>query len=170
MRPRFVAHRIMQPSKSVSISSTSRSTKTRSPTAGAYRRGPIIQPAETSPALMRRFSSAISGFRSLCGRERHSQRLRSNDPAFWNLLSAGSRLRPLVSTRLPAGPATLDRCCGRNVVVPGGYSKRFFCVPIGLYRGILRAPTARKMPARSALGGLWGVNPAVVIRAWISPA
>src|SRR3954452_1332106 len=36
-RHALVAHRIMQPSKTVSNSSTSRSTKTRSPTAGAYR-------------------------------------------------------------------------------------------------------------------------------------
>jgi len=119
---------------------------------------------------MRMYLSAISGFRSLCGRERHSKRLRSNDHAFWNLLSAGSRSRPLVFHRIPAGPATLNRRCGRNVVVPGRYSKRFFCVPIGLYRGILRAPTARKIPARSALGGLWGVNPASVIKASISRA
>ena len=64
-------------------------------------------------------------------------------------------------------PATLDRCCGRKLVVPGGNSKRFFCVPIGLYRGNLRAPTALGMPARSALGGRWGVSPAAVIKASI---
>ena len=61
--------------------------------------------------------------------------------------------RTLVSTRNGYG-ANPDRCYGRNVVVPGGYSKRFFCVPIGLYRGNLRPATARRMPARSALGGL----------------
>src|SRR5712671_2123404 len=65
--------------------------------------------------------------------------------------------------------------CARNVVSPGGYSKRFFCVPIGLYRGNWRPPTARRMPARSALGGPGGVNPEAVIKAsiwsaWSCPA
>jgi hypothetical protein len=77
--------------------------------------------------------------------------------------------RTLAFTRTPTGPATLHRCCGRNVVAPGQYSKRFFCVPIGLYRGILRPATALWMPARSALGASEGVNPAAVIKPWIGP-
>src|SRR5205814_4377524 len=73
------------------------------------------------------------------------------------------------------GPVTLDRCCKRNVVVPGEYSKGFFYVPIGLYLGILRPATALWMPARSALGVPAGVNPAADIKPsiwplWPSPA
>jgi len=75
----------------------------------------------------------------------------------------------VVSSRISSGASqqTLYRCCGRNVVVPGANSKRFFCVPIGLYRDILRAPTALGMPARSALAGPWGVRLACVIKASI---
>src|SRR4051812_28649278 len=68
-----------------------------------------------------------------------------------------------------AGPATLDRCCGRNVVAPGEYSKGFFCVPKGLYPAILWPATALGMPARSALGAVAGVNPALVIKTSIGP-
>ena len=48
----------------------------------------------TSPGLSREVSSAISGFRSLCGRQRRSslKPSRSIGPAFWNLsIGAGSR-------------------------------------------------------------------------------
>jgi hypothetical protein len=34
--------------------------------------GPIIQPGKTSPGFSREFPSAISGFRSLCGRKQRS--------------------------------------------------------------------------------------------------
>jgi len=67
--------------------------------------------------LLRKSSSAISGFRSLCGREQHSPSYCARlDLRFGTFHSAGSRfensgLHPL----LPTGPATLDRCCGRNV-------------------------------------------------------
>jgi hypothetical protein len=121
--------------------------------------------------FLRKSSSAISGFRSLCGREQHSSSYCARlDLRFGTFHSAGSRfensgLHPL----LPTGPATLDRCCGRNVVVPGEYSKGFFCVPIGLYRGILRPATALCMPARSVFGGAAGVIPAAPIKFSISP-
>ena len=121
--------------------------------------------------FLRKSSSAISGFRSLCGREQHSSSYCAQfDLRFGTFHSAGSRfensgLHPL----LPTGPATLDRCCGRNVVVPGEYSKGFFCVPIGLYLGILRKARARGMPARSAFGGLLSFNPTAAISPRTSP-
>ena len=92
-----------------------------------------------------------------------------NSTCFWNLSSGGLSFRELwPHPRRLAGPATLDRCCKRNVVAPGEYSKGFFCVPIGLYRAILWPATALGMPARSALGAITGLNPAAVIKAWIS--
>jgi hypothetical protein len=136
-----------------------------------------MPPAETSTGFSREFSGAISGFRSLCGQEQRSslKPSRSIRPAFWNLsLGAGSRfensgLHPQYPFGVSAGPATLDRCCERNVVAPGEYSKRFFCIPIRLYRGIFRPPTARGMPARSALASPSSVNPAAVIKPPTSP-
>ena len=119
--------------------------------------------------FLRKSSSAISGFRSLCGREQHSSGYCARlDLRFGTFHSAGSRfensgLHPI----LPTGAATLDRCCERNVVAPGEYSKGFFCVPIGLYRAILWPATARGIPARSALGAVAGVNPASTIKARI---
>ena len=72
----------------------SRSTKTP-PT---VQRKPLlhqfIPPAKSSTGFSRDFSSAISGFRSLCGQKQRSslKPSRSNGPAFWNLsLGAGSR-------------------------------------------------------------------------------
>ena len=82
---------------------TSRSTNTRSPTVQRTRRlHQIISPAKTSTDFSRDFSSAISGFRSLCGRQQRSfmKPSRSIGPAFWNLsLGAGSRLRTLAFAR-----------------------------------------------------------------------
>ena len=77
--------------------------------------GPNHSPAKTSPkgpqssaclskpcvtasrdCFLHKSSSAISGFRSLCGREQHSsQLLRSIGPAFWNLSLGGLSLREL---------------------------------------------------------------------------
>jgi hypothetical protein len=138
----------------------------------------IIQPAETSRSycprlllrrlLLRKSSSAISGFRSRCGREQHSDCARM-DLRFGTFQSAGFRFWTLPASNL-RGQRPCDRCCERNVVSPGRYSKWFFCVPVGLYRGDLRAPTARRMPARSALGGPGMVNPAAVSKPRISPA
>jgi hypothetical protein len=91
----------------------------------------VVPPAKTSTGVSREFSSAISGFRSLCGRKQRSslKPSRSNGPAFWNLsLGAGSRfensgLHPQYPFGVSTGPATLDRRCERNVVAPGQYSK-----------------------------------------------
>jgi hypothetical protein len=138
---------------------------------GRRRLHQINTPANTSTGFSREFSSAISGFRSLCGRKQRSslKPSRSIGPAFWNLsLGAGSRfensgLHPHYPQRASTGPATLDRCCGRNVVAPGEYSKWFFWISIGLYKGNIRPATARGRPARSALGGLGSVNPAADI-------
>jgi hypothetical protein len=77
--------------------------------------------------------------------------------------SENSGLHPQYPQRASTGPATLDRCCGRNVVAPGEYSKWFFCIPIRLYGGNFRPATARQTPARSAFGGLSRINPAAVI-------
>jgi hypothetical protein len=137
----------------------------------------IIHRAETSlipcaRLLLRKASVASlfkrnSGFRSRCGRERHSVCARM-DLRFGTFQSAG--LSFLGPTRFHLrGQQPLDRFAGRNVVSPGEYSKGFFCVPIGLYRGLLRAPTARPIPARSALGGPGTVKPAAIIKASIWP-
>lgn len=156
----------------------------RVPQSAAYIRSPeqITQRAKTSPIvlrdqLLRKSSSAISGFRSLLGREQHS----SSYCAQFNLLLEPFTRRALASRTLasPAsflrGPATQDRCCARNVVAPGEYSKGFFCVRNGLYRADLWPATARGMPARSLLGAVAGVNPALVIKVsidslWPRPA
>lgn len=137
----------------------------------------VIPPAKTSTGFSREFSSAISGFRSLCGRKQRSlfKPSRSSGPAFWNLsLGAGSRfensgLRPQYPYGVSTGPATLDRCCERNVVAPGEYSKCFFRLPIRLYGGNFRPATARRMPARSAFAGPGSVNPVAIINPWTSP-
>ena len=129
-----------------------------------------------SPGLSREVSSAISGFRSLCGRQRRSslKPSRSIGPAFWNLsIGAGSRfensgLHPQYPSGASTGPATLDRRCRRKVVAPAGYSKWFFCTLIRLYGGNFRPATARGIPARSALGGRSWLNPAAVIKASMS--
>src|ERR1700741_1850469 len=81
----------------------SRSTKTRSPTASAHRRRPIIHLAETSPALFRKSSSAISGFRSLGGREQHSfSHCAHKDLCVLEPLIGGAKV-PLVSFPLSSG-------------------------------------------------------------------
>ena len=172
---RHQARRIAMPSKFASISPAIAFNKhafpcrRRSPPTDQIIRPAKTSPTNTSPVLFRKSSSAITGFRSLGGREQHSPGYCAQlDLRFGTFHSAGSRfensgLHPL----LPTGPATLDRCCGRNVVAPGEYSKGFFCVPKGLYRAILWPATALGMPARSALGAITGINPAAVINAWI---
>jgi hypothetical protein len=144
------------------------SAKTRSPAVQRTRLPAlIIQPAKTSTGFSREFSSAISGFRSLCGRkQRSSFSHRAQLDLRFGTFHSGRALvlRTLAFTRsIYGGPATLDRCCRWNVVAPGEYSKGFFCIPIGLYEGNFRPATARWIPARSALGGLSHVNPAAVI-------
>ena len=110
-----------------------------------------MSPAKTSTGFSRDFSSAISGFRSLCGQQQRSslKPSRSIGPAFWNLsLGAGSRfensgLHPQYPFGVSTGPATLDRCCNWNVVAPGEYSKRFF----GLQWGFMGAVSGPQRPA-----------------------
>jgi hypothetical protein len=155
----------------------SRSAKTRSPTSRVHRApDQIIQPAKTSLTVLRdcccvslqaqyqafvRFAVESStapaiALDSTCVLEPFTRRALAS--------------RTLVSTRNPLrGQQTLDRCCGRNVVAPGQYSKWFFCVPIGLYRAILWPATALGMPARSAFRRPESANPAVVINHWIWP-
>ena len=123
------------------------------------------------------FQAQYQAFVRFCGRKRRSSLKPSRPigPAFWNLsLGAGSRfensgLHPQYPYGESTEPATLDRCCERNVVAPGEYSKCFFCIPIGHYGGNFRPATARWTPARSALGGFCSVNPAAVISSPISP-
>ena len=121
-----------------------------------------------SPVLSRKSSSAITGFRSLGGREQHSPGYCAQmDLRFGTFDRRALAARALVFTRQRLRGQ--HRCHDRNVVVPRGYSKRFFCVPIGLYRGNLRPATALGIPARSALGGPAGMSPVRVIKASISP-
>jgi hypothetical protein len=117
----------------------------------------FIQPAKTSTGFSREFSSAISGFRSLCGRKQRSslKPSRSIGPAFWNLsLGAGSlALRTLAFTRSiyeagnPGPMLWAERSRSRAIF------QAIFSIPIGLYEGNFRPATARAVPARSALGG-----------------
>ena len=89
-----------------------------------HRRRTFVQPVNTSPAFLRRSSSAISGFRSICGRKRrssHSHRARF-DPRFGTFHPARLAGKTLKFARFVSG---LHRCCGRNVVGPSEYSKRF---------------------------------------------
>jgi hypothetical protein len=157
----------------------SRSTRTRSPTAGVHRQRTNHSACQNTPK--NRTRSGVTIFReTVCCVSLQAQYqafvrfavraaqlglLRSIGPAFWNLYSGRLSLRELWST-----PVHLRvRCRGRNVVAPGEYSKGFFHVPIGLYRGIFRPATALGMPARSALGPPAGVNPSAVIKSWIWP-
>lgn len=158
---------------SIEFCRMSRSTKTRSPTTGGLPAGPNHSACQNKPRFCEsqaqypafvRFAVASSAALSAIALK--------VGPGFWNL-SLGRALlflkRTLASTVASTGPATLDRRCGRNVVVPEQYSKRFFCVPIGLYRGKYRPVTARRIPARSNFGGPAGTNPAAVSNPWTSP-
>ena len=120
--------------------------------------------------LLRKSSSANQAFVRFTVESSTAPAIALNSTCFRNLSSGGLSFRELwPHPHRLAGPATLDRCCGRNVVAPGEYSKGFFCVPKGLYRTILWPATALGMPARSALGAVAGVNPAFVIKASIGP-
>ena len=83
----------------------SRSTKTRSPPPAFTPAGPnhsACQNSQVHVGFLRKSSSAISGFRSLCGREQRSslKPSRSIGPAFWNLsLGRALALRTLAFTR-----------------------------------------------------------------------
>ena len=61
-----------------------------------------------------------------CGHEQRSSNQPSHSlrPAFWNL-STGVDLALENRCSDPLYAGVLNRCCERNVVAPGGYSKRF---------------------------------------------
>src|ERR1700737_77747 len=74
----------------------------------------------------REFPSARSGFRSLCGRKQRSSlsHRAQYDLPFGTFHSGGLSLSELwPSPVVSMGPVTPDRCCGRNVIAPEGYSK-----------------------------------------------
>lgn len=102
-------------------------------------------------------------FRRLCGHSaaQFSQLSRAIRTGFWNLLSGTLSFRkPRPRSRQPGGSIPLNQYYAVNVVVPGRYSKRFFCDPTGLYRGERRNVRARGTPPRSARGRPWGARPA----------
>ena len=177
-------HRITMPFSSLSrrFRQPSRSTKTRSPTSGVHSpAGPNHSACQNQPnRLARRLRvtnccvSLQAQYQAFVRFTVESSTALSYCAQFDLLLEpftpAGSRFRELwPHPHRLTGPATLDRCCGRNVVAPGEYSKGFFCVPIGLYQAILWPATALGMPARSALGAAAGVNPAAIIKPRLSP-
>jgi hypothetical protein len=81
------------PFKSVPISPTVAFNKDAFPNRRPLIAGDqIIQAAKASPVLLRKSSSAITGFRSLGGREQHSSSYRAQfDLRFGTFQSAGSR-------------------------------------------------------------------------------
>jgi hypothetical protein len=117
----------------------------------------VIPPAKTSTGFLREFSSAISGFRSLCGqKQRSSLSHRAQLDLRFGTFHSGRALalRTLASTRdnpkgylpgISTGPATLDRCCGPNVVAPGEYSKGFFRALSGQFAARDRPPDTRQV-------------------------
>src|ERR1700692_1862896 len=140
---------------------TSQSARTRSPTAQASAAGCINHSArQTSTGFLREYSSAISGFRSLCGQEQRSSfsHRAQLDLRFGTFHSGRALTLRTLGTfhNIPMGYLRGQQPwtdVGRNVVAPGEYSKRFFCIPIGLYGGFFRPAAARLMPPRSALAG-----------------
>ena len=133
----------------------------------------FIQPAKTSTGFSRDFSSAISGFRSLCGRKQRSslKPSRSIGPAFWNLsLGAGSlALRTLAFTRSIYGASNPGPMLWAERSRSRGIFQAISCIPIGLYEGNFRNATARRMPARSSLGGPRRASPIAAINRRTSP-
>jgi hypothetical protein len=82
---RLRVRRIMAQARALPILPTFAFNKDAFPNRQRSSRRRIIHLAETSPALLRKFSSAISGFRSLCGREQHSfSHCAQKTFAFWN--------------------------------------------------------------------------------------
>ena len=99
---------------------------------GCRRLHQVIPPAKTSTGFSREFSSAISGFRSLLRSEaaQLSKAIALNWTCVLEPFTRGglsrfenSGLHPQYPFGVSTGPATLDRCCERNVVAPGEYSK-----------------------------------------------
>ena len=86
----------------------------------------------TSPGLSREISSAISGFRSLCGRQQRSslKPSRSIGPAFWNLsIGAGSRFENSgLHPQYPSGASTGPANPGPTLCAERSRSRRIFQV------------------------------------------
>src|SRR6267142_3202851 len=147
-----------------------RSQQRRVPQQSSGRRwlSQIIPPAKTSTGFSRDLSSAISGFRSLCGRKQRSFQKPSRliGPAFWNLsLGAGSLvLRTLAFTRSIYGASNPGPMLWAERSRSRGIFQVIFYISIGLYEGNFRPATARAVPARSAFGGRSSVNPATIIK------
>jgi hypothetical protein len=87
------------------MSSTVALNKTRSPPTGTIAGEPSFN---SRPVLLRRSSSAKSGFRSLCGQEQRSfYSYRAIRPAFWNLSTGVAlALENRFSTRFMPGSCT----------------------------------------------------------------
>ena len=137
----------------------------------------IIPPAKTSTGFEREFSSAISGFRSLCGRKRRSSQSHRAllDLRFGTFHSGRAlALRTLAFTRSVYGASNPGPTLWRERSRSRGIFQVVFCVPIGLYGGNLPNAAARGIPARSSLGGPWSASPAGAINRqtsslWPSP-
>lgn len=132
-----------------------RSQQRRVPHQPGVRRRPhqVISPAKTSTGFERDSSSAISGFRSLCGRkQRSSFSHRAQFDLRFGTFHSGRALvlRTLASIRICLRSQQPWTDVDRNVVAPGEYSKCFFCIPIRLYRDLFWKATALWIPARSA--------------------
>jgi len=113
----------------------------------------VIPPAKTSTGFSREFSSAISGFRSLCGRKRRSsvKPSRSKRPAFWNLSpGAGSRFENSGLHRIAYGASN-----------PGPMSERsrsraiFQVVFLRFNRALSGRFSPRHRPRNASQIGLW---------------
>ena len=151
-----------------------------SPIAGACRRPDcLIQPAKQTRDVSRKSSSAISGFRSLCGHEQRSSfSRRTQRTSLWNLYPAGlswsSRRTPASARTILTGPATLNRCCETERSRSARIIQAVFRVPLRLYRGKNRPVMTLSMPARSAFGRPAGAKPALTIKPstsllWLCP-
>ena len=131
----------------------SSSTKTRSPPADVTASEPFVQPVKTSPVFLRRSSSAISGFRSICGRKRRSshQPSRSIRPAFRNLSpGAAGRENPGDFARFISGPAP--------VLWPErSRSQRIFQEVFAFRVGFIAAFFAPRSPGECPPGRFWGL-------------
>ena len=153
----------------------SRSTRTRFPHCRRnHRPARIIQPAKQTRDVLRKSSSAISGFRSLCGHEQRSTfSHRAQRTSLWNLSPGAGSLDLSRELRHPparsAGPVTLNRRCGAERSLSGGIFQAVFRVPLRLYRGKNSPVTVRGMPARSAFGDPAGTSPAAAINPSTSP-
>src|SRR5436305_14142430 len=68
-------------------------------------------------------------------------------------------LRTLPPPVASTGPATLDRCCDRNVVAPVGYSKCFFAFQSGFMGAIFD----RRLPCECQPCQTWAASGALTL-------